>query len=58
MKGFDSADIVEKETKRLEVIKRAQQRELSQMVQYEVMRKELQARMQPFLESLSMLFTN
>jgi hypothetical protein len=44
VKGFDSADIVEKETKRLEVIKRRQERELAQMVQYEVMRKELQAR--------------
>ena len=52
MKGFDSADIVEKETKRLEVIKRRQERELAQMVQYEVMRKELQANAQPFAVSV------
>ena len=38
----DSSDIVEKEAKRLEVVKRRQERELAQMVQYELMRKELQ----------------
>ena len=43
VKGVDSSDIVEKEAKRLEVVKRRQERELAQMVQYELMRKELQA---------------
>ena len=34
--------MVEIEAKRLEVVKRRQERELAQMMQYEVMRKELQ----------------
>ena len=36
------ADIVEKEKKRLEVVKRRQERELAQLLQYEVNRSELQ----------------
>lgn len=42
VKGFDSVDIVEKEAKRLEVIKRRQEREFKQMLHFEMMRKELQ----------------
>ena len=42
MKGFDSADIIAKEAKRLEVVKRRQERELAQMVEFEMLRKELQ----------------
>ena len=42
VKGFNAADIVEKEKKRLEVIKRRQERELSQLLQYEVTRQQLQ----------------
>lgn len=42
MKGFDASDIVEKERKRLEVIKRRQERELAQLLQHEVTRQELQ----------------
>lgn len=42
MKGFDEGDIVEKEAKRLEVLRRRQEKELKQMVQFEMMRKELQ----------------
>ena len=38
---------VEKEAKRLEVMKRRQEREMQQMVAYEVMRKELQASQLP-----------
>ena len=38
---------VEKEAKRLEVMKRRQEREMQQMVAYEVMRKELQASQSP-----------
>ena len=44
VKGFDAADIVEKEKKRLEVIKRRQERELSQLLQYEVTRQQLQVK--------------
>ena len=40
--GTESADMVEKEAKRLEVLKRRQERELNQLVQYELMRKALQ----------------
>ena len=36
-------DMVEKEAKRLEVMKRRQERELGQMVSFEVMRKAMQA---------------
>lgn len=39
---LENADMVEKEAKRLEVMKRRQEREMQQMVAYEVMRKELQ----------------
>lgn len=42
VKGADASEMVEKEAKRLEVVKRRQERELAQMVQYELMRKELQ----------------
>ena len=35
-------DMVEKEAKRLEVMKRRQERELGQMVSFEVMRKAMQ----------------
>ena len=38
----DAEDMVQKEAQRLEVMKRRQERELSQMVAYEVMRKEMQ----------------
>lgn len=34
--------MVEKETKRLEVLKRRQERELNQLSQFELMRKQLQ----------------
>lgn len=34
--------MVEKEAKRLEVLKRRQERELNQLIQYELMRKALQ----------------
>ena len=40
--GTESVDMVEKEAKRLEVLKRRQERELNQLVQYELMRKALQ----------------
>ena len=40
--GAESAEMVEKEAKRLEVLKRRQERELNQLVQYELMRKALQ----------------
>ena len=40
----DAEDMVQKEAQRLEVMKRRQERELSQMVAYEVMRKEMQVR--------------
>ena len=36
------ADMVEKEARRLEVMKRRQERELSQLISYELMRKEMQ----------------
>ena len=42
MKGFDSDDMIAKEAKRLEVVKRRQERELAQMVEFEMLRKELQ----------------
>ena len=42
MKGFDSADMIAREAKRLEVVKRRQERELAQMVEFQVLRKELQ----------------
>lgn len=38
----DAEDMVQKEAQRLEVMKRRQERELNQMVAYEVMRKEMQ----------------
>lgn len=40
----DAEDMVQKEAQRLEVMKRRQERELGQMVAYEVMRKEMQVR--------------
>ena len=40
--GADVGDMVEKEAKRLEVTRRRQARELSQMVSYEITRKEQQ----------------
>ena len=42
--GVDVGDMVEKEAKRLEVTRRRQERELGQMVSYEVTRKEQQAK--------------
>ena len=39
---FINVDMVEKEAKRLEVMKRRQERELSQLIQYEMVRKEMQ----------------
>jgi hypothetical protein len=41
-----TADMVEKEAKRLEVMKRRQERELSQLISYEMMRKEMQEKAQ------------
>jgi len=38
----DAEDMVQKEAQRLEVMKRRQERELNQMVAYELMRKEMQ----------------
>ena len=38
----DAEDMVQKEAQRLEVMKRRQERELEQMVAYEVMRKQMQ----------------
>ena len=38
----DAEDMVQKEAQRLEVMKRRQERELGQMVAYELMRKEMQ----------------
>ena len=38
----DAEDMVQKEAQRLEAMKRRQERELSQMVAYELMRKEMQ----------------
>ena len=40
----DAEDMVQKEAQRLEVMKRRQERELGQMVAYELMRKEMQVR--------------
>ena len=40
--GAESVEMVEKEVKRLEVLKRRQERELNQLVQYELMCKTLQ----------------
>ena len=40
--GAESVEMVEREAKRLEVLKRRQERELNQLVQYELMRKALQ----------------
>ena len=39
----NAEDMVAKEAQRLEVMKRRQERELNQMVAYEMMRKEMQA---------------
>ena len=43
--GVDTGDMVEKEAKRLEVQRRRQERNMEQMVNYELMRKTLQARL-------------
>ncbi len=43
----ESEDMVEREAKRLEVLKRRQEREMGQLVQFELMRKTLQARILP-----------
>ena len=40
--GAEAGEMVEKEAKRLEVLKRRQERELNQLVHYELMRKALQ----------------
>ena len=40
--GAEGGEMVEKEAKRLEVLKRRQERELNQLVHYELMRKALQ----------------
>lgn len=40
--GAEAGEMVEKEGKRLEVLKRRQERELNQLVHYELMRKALQ----------------
>jgi hypothetical protein len=40
--GAETAEMVEKEAKRLEVLKRRQERELNQLIQFELMRKQLQ----------------
>ena len=42
--GIEVGDMVEKEARRLEVTKRRQARELSQMISFEVARKEQQVR--------------
>ncbi|KAK9817058.1 hypothetical protein WJX72_008938 [[Myrmecia] bisecta] len=47
-----TGDMVEKEAKRLEVMKRRQERELGQMVAYEVMRKEMQDRAEAKLRQM------
>ena len=46
----DAEDMVQKEAQRLEVMKRRQERELSQMVAYEVMRKEMPVRSTSFID--------
>lgn len=51
VKGFDATDIVEKEQKRLEVVKRRQERELQQLLQYEMTRQELQVGLAPLSSS-------
>ena len=45
--GVDVGDMVEKEAKRLDVTRRRQERELSQMVSYEMARKEQQVMVRP-----------
>jgi len=50
--GTESVDMVEKEAKRLEVLKRRQERELNQLVQYELMRKALQVSLSRMLCSM------
>jgi len=45
----DAEDMVQKEAQRLEVMKRRQERELNQMVAYELMRKEMQVIHPPWL---------
>ena len=42
--GAAGGDMVEREAKRLEVMKRRQQREMGQMVTFEVARKKMQVR--------------
>lgn len=44
----DSAEMVEREAKRLEVLKRRQEREMGQLVQFELMRKAMQVN-QPYM---------
>ena len=44
--GSSGGDMVEREAKRLEVMKRRQQREMGQMVAFEVARKKMQARVE------------
>ncbi|KAL3161160.1 hypothetical protein ABBQ38_009531 [Trebouxia sp. C0009 RCD-2024] len=48
----DAEDMVQKEAQRLEVMKRRQERELGQMVAYEVMRKEMQDKAEAKLRTL------
>lgn len=43
---MDAEDMVAKEAQRLEVMKRRQERELSQMVAYELLRKQMQVNCQ------------
>ena len=45
----NAEDMVAKEAQRLEVMKRRQERELNQMVAYEMMRKEMQVSTQRFV---------